>query len=87
MRQREIEAAAIKAKKDARAKRRLLVLFIEKSHFGLERLGTKFDIREDDTDEASVPVGNADFKYLGAVPTTSPGGPEVIVACYDVLKV
>jgi hypothetical protein len=51
------------------------------------RRGSKFDIKDDDTDEAATPIGIFEVQYLGAVPTNSPGGPGVINVCYQALKV
>ena len=55
---------------------------------GLDRFQSKFAIEgDDDTDEAGMILGTFDVTYLGSVPTSSPGGPEVVALCMVALNV
>ena len=54
---------------------------------GLDRLQSKFAINDDDTEEMGILLGSFDCTYLGSVPTSSPGGPEVVAQCMVTIKV
>ena len=55
---------------------------------GLDRLQSKFTIAaEEDTEEMGVLMGSFDCTYLGSVPTSSPGGPDVVAHCMVAIKV
>ena len=51
------------------------------------RRGSKFDIKDDDADEAAVTMGTYELKFLGQTITDSPGGAGVIATCMAALKV
>ena len=51
------------------------------------RRGTKFDIKDNDDDEAALALGTFEVKYLGSFAINSPGAPGVITACVKQLEV